>query len=202
MGMIDAMSVERFVPDELKKPKILQELVDSGLSYEAGGAKLERYHKYLIAKGEIGEPPMRDQIKDISHWVKQRILEIEEDVGPHRSEVAIIRENQELWHITDREELALEMRGLLYASTFFTVAQGVRYELRYSNDVTQFEYISTSDKTIFTEEDRQQFRDVLNRYKQEGSPALPKRNYAIEQLRESIAMEVFLGKDAVTFPHP
>lgn len=69
--------------------------------------------RYKIACAEIGEPPLHDRHKDAGHWAQQRALEASTGVGGHRSDVRVVFEHQELWGITNTEELVKRIKGVL-----------------------------------------------------------------------------------------
>lgn len=69
--------------------------------------------RYKIACAEIGEPPLRDHHKDAGHWAQQRAVEASMGVGGHRSDVRVVFEHQELWGISNTEELVKRIKGVL-----------------------------------------------------------------------------------------
>lgn len=73
--------------------------------------------RYYIALHEMGEPPLksREQIEmDVHGMASARLGERAEWVSAHRSGVAIVFDNQELWNVTDEDELRQKMLEIIF----------------------------------------------------------------------------------------
>lgn len=121
--------MERFVPDidKMTIGNFLLGLEGEGKKVVAEQAAMRA--RFALACAAIGEYPLHDNRESVGLWAAERMIERSEGEhgrGGHRSDIRVVRENQDLWGIGDRKTLAEEMKKRL---------AGVRTKLTYGEEL-------------------------------------------------------------------